>query len=107
MHKPLVWMKGMVSTPPFSPAARLETGYLLRLLQSGKTLSLPHSRPMPSIGNRCHELRVNDDNRTFRIIYRLDIDAVIIVDVFEKKTQTTPIGILRTCTQRLKHYDAK
>jgi hypothetical protein len=29
--KPLVWLHGEVKTPPFTPAARLEAGTLLRL----------------------------------------------------------------------------
>jgi DNA-binding XRE family transcriptional regulator len=61
--KPLVWLKGEVKTPPFSKAGRLEAGYLLRQLQKGETLSLPHSRPMATIGPRCHELRVIDEGR--------------------------------------------
>lgn len=36
---------------------------------------------MPSIGARCHELRINDETGTFRIIYRVDSDAIVIVDV--------------------------
>ncbi len=70
--KLLVWLHGEVRTPPFSKAARVEAGFLLRLLQKGELLSLPRSRPMPSIGSRCHELRVNDRNETWRIIYRID-----------------------------------
>jgi hypothetical protein len=61
--KPLVWLRGEVKTPPFSVAARLEAGTLLRRLQGGERLSMPHSRPMPSIGSRCHELRIVDAAR--------------------------------------------
>jgi len=104
--KPLVWLHGEVKTPPFSKAARLEAGYLLRQLQSGIKLSLPHSRPMPSIGARCHELRINDENKTWRIVYRLDDDAIIILDVFEKKSQTTPKKVIENCQRRLKLYDS-
>ncbi|MGD0310815.1 MAG: hypothetical protein ABSC02_16195 [Acidobacteriota bacterium] len=32
--------------------------YLLRKLQKGQSLEMPHSRPMPAIGERCHELRI-------------------------------------------------
>ena len=59
--KPLVWLRGEVKTPPFSAAARLEAGTLLRRLQGGEKLSMPHSRPMPAIGPRCQELRVVDE----------------------------------------------
>lgn len=51
-HKPIVWSHGEIKTPPFSDEARLETGYLLRLLQMGSNLSMPISRPMPSIPHR-------------------------------------------------------
>lgn len=58
--EPLVWFAGEIRTPPFSQAARIEAGLLLRRLQKGETLSMPHSRPMPSIGQRWHELRIHD-----------------------------------------------
>jgi len=103
--KPLVWLRDEVKTPPFSTTARLEAGLLLRRLQRGERLSMPHSRPMPSIGSRCHELRIVDENLTWRIVYRLDSDAVIIVDVFEKKTKQTSKRVIATCKSRLKEYD--
>ena len=56
--KPLVWLHGEVKTPPFSPEGRIDAGMLLRRLQRDEKLSLPHSRPMPVIGARCHELRI-------------------------------------------------
>jgi phage-related protein len=103
--KPLVWLHGEVKSPPFSSAARLEAGFLLRKLQRGNMLSMPHSRPMPSIGPQCHELRVNDQDKTWRLIYRLDPDAIIICEVFEKKTNQTPKSTINICQQRLKRYD--
>jgi len=104
--KPLVWLHGEIRTPPFSKQARIEGGFLLRLLQKGELLSLPHSRPMPSIGVRCHELRVNDKGQTWRIIYRTDFDAVVILEVFAKKTAQTPQRVIDTCRQRLQEYDS-
>ncbi len=103
--KPLVWLRGEIKTPPLSAVGRLEAGGLLRQLQGGAKLSLPHSRPMPSIGVRCHELRIIDVARTWRVIYRLDTDAVIIADVFPKTTQQTPVRIIADCKRRLKLYD--
>src|SRR5438874_13509319 len=47
--KPLVWLEGEIKTPPFTKAARIEAGTLLRRLQRGELLALPHSRPMRSI----------------------------------------------------------
>jgi len=104
-NKPLVWLEGEILSPPFSKRARIEAGFLLRLLQKGETLSLPHSRPMPAIGKHCHELRVNDRGQTWRIIYRADSDAVVILDVFAKKTQKTPVHVLQSCQRRLREYD--
>jgi len=102
--KPLAWLHGEVKTPPMSNAARLETGYLLRQLQRGEILSMPQSRPMPGIGPRCHELRINDSSGTWRVVYRIDKDAIVILEVFTKKTGKTPKGIIATCRIRLKEY---
>jgi phage-related protein len=60
---------------------------------------------MPSVGPRCHELRVRDESVTWRIIYRIDSDAIVIADVFEKKTTTTPKQAISTCRSRLHRYD--
>jgi phage-related protein len=103
--KPVVWLKGEIKTPPFSQAARLEAGYLLRRLQRGETLGMPHSRPLLSIGPRCHELRINDERTTWRIVYRIDSDAIIILEVFSKKSRTTPKAIIDVCKRRLREYD--
>ena len=103
--KPLVWLHGEVKSPPFSQITRLNAGFLLRRLQSGESLSLPNSRPMPDIGPRCHELRINDKTVTWRIIYRIDADLILILDVFEKKSQKTPKRVIDTCRQRAKRFD--
>jgi hypothetical protein len=39
-------LRGDIQTPPMSEAARREAGFLLRRLQQGEMLGLPHSRPM-------------------------------------------------------------
>ena len=103
--KPLVWLHGEIKTPPFSRDGRIETGVLLRRLQRGENLSLPHSRPMVAIGARCHELRVVDRDATWRIVYRTDADAIVIVDLFSKKTRATPRELIDRCRSRLRRYD--
>ena len=105
--KPLVWLHGEVKTPPLSSAARQETGYLLRKLQQGELLAMPWSRPMPSIGANCHELRITDGHRTWRIIYRIDEDAIVILDVFRKQSQQTPHSVIEACKRRIRMYDSK
>ena len=60
---------------------------------------------MPVIGTGRHELRITDESSTFRIIYRVDADAVVILDVCKKKTQQTPQSVIETCRRRLRDYD--
>ena len=103
--KPLVWLHGEVKTPPFSQVARLEAGFLLRQLQQGENLGLPQSRPMPSIGTNCHELRIRDAEQNWRVFYRIDDDAILILEVFSKKTQKTPKSVIDICKKRLSKYD--
>jgi phage-related protein len=103
--KPLVWLHGEVKTPPFSAEARLEAGFLIRRVQKNERLSMPHSRPMPSIGRRCHELRINDGGLSWRIVYRIDQDAIVILEVFNKKTQQTPKQVIDTCKVRIREYE--
>jgi phage-related protein len=104
--KPLVWLRSEIKTPPFTKTARIEAGILLRRLQRGESIGLPHSRPMPSIGPRCHELRVRDEGDHWRIVYRTDGDAIVIAEIFAKKTNQTPARIIAICKARLKQYDA-
>ena len=99
-------MHGEISTPPFSENARIDAGYLLRQLQNGVQLLPPQSRPMTSIGNGCHELRINDENQTWRIVYRLYPDAILILEVFSKKTNKTLNSIINVCRERIKRYDS-
>ncbi len=103
--KDVVWLHGEVKTPPFSALARIEAGYLLRRLQLGEKLSMPQSRPMATIGKRCHELRITDTNVIWRMMYRIDEDAIVILEVFDKKTSKTPKNIIDTCKDRLRDYD--
>ena len=105
--KPLVWLGGELKTPPMSREARIEAGYLIRKLQRGEFLSLPQSRPMPSIGKHCQELRVPDRAVTWRAMYRIDADAIIVIEVFNKKTRQTPDAVIGTCKERLRRYDTQ
>jgi len=103
--RPLVWLHGQIKTPPFSAAARIAAGVLLRRLQRGEVLTMPHSRPMPGIGARCHELRINDGGKTWRIVYRIDLDAIVILEVFLKQSRETPRSAIAVCKKRIRRYD--
>ena len=105
--KPLRWMIGTLRTPPVGQEARVEAGFLLRRLQRGEMLGMPRSRPMHEVSPRVHELRVDDGEarRSWRILYRIDPDAILVVHWFEKRTQTTPRRVTKLCKKRLEEYD--
>ncbi len=65
---------------------------------------MPHSRPMPSIGTGCHELRIIDDRSNWRIIYHVAEEAIVILHVFEKKSRKTPSRIIDICRRRLRAF---
>jgi len=50
-------------------------------------------------------LRIVDVNVTWRILYRIDPDAVIIAEVFKKKSRTTPQSAIDVARRRLREYD--
>jgi len=68
---------------------------------------MPHSRPMPAIGARCHELRIRDADHDWRLIYRVDRDAIVIAEVFDKHSRQTPGAIIVLCRQRFHAYDRR
>jgi phage-related protein len=104
-RKPLFWLSGEIKTPPFSEAGRVEAGGLLGQIQDGNSIGMPLSRPMPGIGARCHELRVRDEGHNWRIVYCIDIDAILVIAVFAKTTPKTPRPIIDACKARLRAYD--
>lgn len=75
------------------------------MLQDGEMLSLPISRPMPSIGSGVQELRLSDRSGDWRVVYRIDEDAILVVDAFKKTTRKTPTEIIERCQARLAAYD--
>jgi len=104
--KPLAWLSGEIKTPPLSREARQEAGVLLRRLQRGDVLSMPESRPMPFIGPRCHELRVDDvgQKKEWRVMYYVGRHAIAILDVFQKSTRATPAHVIAACRRRVAEF---
>jgi phage-related protein len=105
-RKPLAWLHGEIKTPPFSEDARKEAGDLLRLLQEGEKLGMPNVEPLPIVGPRCGALRIRDRDQNWRIMYRVDFDAILVVEVYPKKTRKIPQEVIARCKKRLKDYDA-
>ena len=105
-QKELVRLHGEVKSPPFTSLGRQQAGFLLRRLQQGERLTAPHSKPVRRIGPRCHELRINDEAGFWRIMYRIDPDVIIVLDVHQKKSNAIPKRVIEACKKRLRDYDA-
>jgi phage-related protein len=105
-RKPVGWLHGEIKTPPFTAEGRKEAGDLLRLLQEGVRLGMPQAEPLPTVGPRCGALRVRDGEHNWRIMYRVDSDAVLVLEVYAKKTRTIPREVIDRCRKRLADYAA-
>jgi phage-related protein len=72
-------------------------------LQEGHMLSLPLSRPMPSIGSGVHELRFRDRSGIYRVIYVfIGPGNIWLIHGFMKKTAQTPKKNIELAKRRLK-----
>lgn len=75
----------------------------LAKLEAGLLLSMPLSRPMPSIGPRVHELRFRDRSGVYRVIYFVAVSGVIhLLCAFKKTTQKTEQRHLELAQRRFK-----
>ena len=106
-HKELIWWHSdPPATPPFGEKARRRAGFLLWLLQLGELpLKEPHVKRMRDMGPGIYELRIPDAGDRWRLIFRIDDDAIVIVEVFKKKTGKTPTKNKRAAQDRLRLYD--
>ena len=72
-------------------------------LRAGLQLSMPLSRPMPSLGQGINELRLKDRSGQYRVIYVVKSgDGLYLVHAFTKKTQETPRRNIETALRRKK-----
>lgn len=78
---------------------------LLRLLQEGEQLEMPQAEPLPDVGPGCGALRVRDAEHNWRIMYRIDSECVLILEVYSKKSRKIPTEVFRRCKQRIKQYE--
>lgn len=87
----------------FPLAVREDLADALARLDEGHTLSMPLSRPMPSIGRGVHELRFRDRSGIFRVIYVLmGGGEVVLLHAFMKKSSQTPHQNIELAQRRLK-----
>ena len=66
-------------------------------------LSMPLSRPMPSIGRGAHELRLKDRSGAYRVVYALIRGGrVYLVHAFKKTSRATSPKSIEIARKRLK-----
>ncbi len=70
----------------------------------GHSASLPASRPIPEIESGCHELKVKDERHDWRVVYAVESDAIVILEVFGKGSKRTPKHVKETCRRRVREY---
>jgi phage-related protein len=105
-RKPLVFLLGNpIKTPPMGELCRRMAGQMLSRIQRGEMILFPLSRPMPSIGSRVHELRLDDRSTSWRIIYRIDASAIVVVSLFEKRGRKTTKREITLARRRLRDFD--
>jgi phage-related protein len=74
-------------------------------LDQGLTLSMPLSRPMPSIGTGVHELRLDARSGAFRVIYAVVTKSgVVLLHAFKKTSEKTPQRHIEIARERLKEF---
>jgi len=62
---------------------------------------------MSSVAPGCAELKIRDGpaRKTWRILYRVDDDAVVLAVIFAKTSRRTPQHVIETARERFKRYD--
>lgn len=96
-------LKARVAIRGFPEDVRRELGKAIFDLQKGEKISMPLSRPMPSVAAGVEELRVKDRSCAYRVFYYLRLaDSVLIFHSFAKKTPKTPTREIALARKRLK-----
>jgi len=87
----------------FPKDVRQELGKAIYDLQRGDVLSMPLSRPMPSVDPGAAELRIRDQSGIYRAFYYTrSARGILVFHAFVKKTQATPARELDLGKKRLK-----
>ncbi len=87
----------------FPEDVRQEIGKVIYDLQKGEVLTMPLSRPMPSIEPGAAELRIRDRSGIYRAFYySRSPRGILVFHAFVKKSRTTPVRELDLGKKRLK-----
>lgn len=100
--KEVVWLgDSKIALSAFPDAAREDLGFQLYRLQQGKMPS--RSRPMKSIGNGVYELKEQDHQGWYRVIYTIQVKNLIyVLHSFKKQSAKTSKADLELAKSRLK-----
>lgn len=78
-------------------------GEAILRLQHGATLTMPLSRPMPSVAPGVAELRIKDSSGAYRAFYITRVGQTILIPhAFMKKSSATPARDIALGRRRLK-----
>jgi len=84
-------------------AVREDLADAVARLEQGHSLSMPLSRPMPSIGAGVHELRFRARSGAFRVIYAVVTrSGLVLLHAFKKTAEKTPQRNIEIARARLK-----
>jgi phage-related protein len=100
--KEVVWMGDSKSAiSEFPEPIKEDLGFQLYRLQQGKPPQ--NSRPMKSIGAGVYELKEQDHQGWYRVIYMLQVkDKIYVLHAFKKQSAKTPKADLDLAKRRLK-----
>lgn len=107
--KSILWHpKALDTIRTFPEDVRRKIGYLLRKLEEGEFLGMPHARPMSIVGSGVMELRVSSQDGAFRVFYVLKIgEKITVFHAFHKKTQKTDHSELVLGKKRLRELQGE
>jgi phage-related protein len=103
MLKEVVWNKRALDfVKSLEVETRREIGILLMLVQEGKILGSPQSKPMAMIYKSAYELRVRGKIGSIRVIYVLILkNRIMVPHAFQKKSQKTKLKDIKLSRLRL------
>ena len=103
-EKPIYWvgssLKDLLALPD---EVKREAGYQLHRVQNG--LEPENWKPFQEVGSGVKEIRIYDQDGTFRVMYVAKFsEKIYVLHAFQKKTQKTPKRAIKTAEERKKDY---
>lgn len=80
--KHIFWLHGEIKTPPFGTESRLKAGLFDASFAKRRAVRDARFQTDAVDWQNCHELRINDTNKIWHIVYCIEVDAIVILPVF-------------------------